>query len=423
MLLLTLFITVLLTFTSGQTVGSEIDQKELVLIKDYKAFFLNTCERLEKNVTVPNYLKGWQEKFQNKKKLHFINSNTNQEVEVNIVTRPRSRVTLRYTFYRKAEPELFISTSKNCNVGISRLIRRHKDGAIYSISTLSKDLKIEKSIETVNPAVPAMEPTSGIRVALIDTGINYLLPEITRNLARNSPTQLLGYDFEDGDELPFDIDFVGSPFFPRHHGTSVASVLIKEAPLVQIVPYRFPRKDPCLFKEIIADIAKLNIKVALMPMGSNDSKTWKCFYNAAKKYKGTLYIVSAGNENLNIDTEKTFPASLPLKNMLVISSSTIFGNLAKGSNFGKKNVDLIVNAEQLRVIDHRGVKSIASGSSFAVPRIGAMVARFLQYNPEASVEEIIRVLKRRAIPHEGNLIRFGWIPDPLDNYLFHIDSK
>ena len=67
MLLLTLFITVLLTFTSGQTVGSEIDQKELVLIKDYKAFFLNTCERLEKNVTVPNYLKGWQEKFQNKK--------------------------------------------------------------------------------------------------------------------------------------------------------------------------------------------------------------------------------------------------------------------------------------------------------------------------------------------------------------------
>ena len=423
MLLFALSTAFLLTFTNGQTLGSEIDQKELVLIKDYKAFFLNTCDKLEKNVALPNYLKGWQEKFQNKKKLHFISSNTNQEVEVNIVTRPPSRVTLRYTFYKKTKPELFLSTSKNCNVGIARLIRRDKNGTTYSISTLSKDLKIEKSIEAVNPAVPAIEPKNGIRVALIDTGINYLLPEITRNLARNSPTQLLGYDFEDGDELPFDIDFVGSPFFPRHHGTSVASVLIKEAPLVQIVPYRFPRKDPCLFKEIIADIAKLNIKVALMPMGSNDSETWKCFYNAAKKHKGTLYIVSAGNGNLNIDTDKTFPASLPLKNMLVISSSTIFGDLAKGSNFGKKNVDLIVNAEQVRVIDHRGVKSIASGSSFAVPRIGAMVVRFLQYNPGASVEDIIRILKRRAIPHEGNIIKFGWIPDPLDNYLFHIDSK
>ena len=158
-------------------------------------------------------------------------------------------------------------------------------------------------------------------------------------------------------------------------------------------------------------------------MGSRDIKTWECFYDEAKKQEEILFIVSAGNQNLNIDKESIFPASLPLKNMLVISSSTIFGNLANGSNFGPKNVDLIVHAEQIRVIDHRGVKSVASGSSFAVPRIGAMIARFLRFNPKSSIEEIIDILRRRAIFIDSNFVKLGWIPDPLDNYLFQMDSK
>ena len=59
--------------------------------------------------------------------------------------------------------------------------------------------------------------------------------------------------------------------------------------------------------------------------------------------------------------------------MFVISSSTLFGNLAKGSNFGSKSVDFLVNGEQLEVFDHRGVRSITSGSSYAAaPRIAAM---------------------------------------------------
>jgi hypothetical protein len=395
----------------------------LASINNYKNFFSNTCSKILENSTLPKQIAGWSKEAQDEKEIRFLDSTLDQEVHIRVVNRGRSQKTLRYTFYRNFDPELFLATDENCKISIARLIERNKNKNIKSISTLSKDLHKVQSIELLNPEVPAIEPKDGVQVALVDTGINYLLPEISKNIARQNPTQLLGYDFEDEDQLPFDVDFVGSPFFPRHHGTSVASILIKEAPFVQIVPYRFSRRNPCSFKDIIDDIGKLDINVALIPMGSKNFKTWKCFHEAAKKHKEILFVVSAGNSNINIDVDQIFPASLELKNILVVSSSTIFGNLAKGSNFGPNSVDLLVHAEQLRVIDHRGVKSIASGSSYAVPRIGAMIARFLTYNPEAKIGEIIEMLRKRAVPIEINLVKLGWIPDPLDDYLFHIDSK
>ena len=399
------------------------DSKLLASIKNYKSFFSDTCSKILKNSELQGEISGWSKQYQDKKEIRFLDATLDQEVHIRIVNRTRSSKTFRYTFYRNIHPELFLATDENCKISIARLIERNKNNSINSISTLSKNLHKVQTIELLNPKVPAITPTDGVKVALVDTGINYLLPEITKNIARKTPSQILGYDFEDGDQLPFDVDFVGSPFFPRHHGTSVASILIKEAPFVQIVPYRISRKNPCSFKDILEDIAKLDIKVVLIPMGSKNYKTWKCFHETAKINKEILFIVSAGNSNINIDVEQIFPASLKLKNIIVVSSSTIFGNLAKGSNFGPKTVDLLVHAEQLRVLDHRGVKSIASGSSFAVPRIGAMIARFLTFNPESKIGELIKMLENRAVPIETNLVKLGWIPDPLDDYLFYKDSK
>ena len=388
------------------------------IISNYKNFFLETCNTITEKEFIPNIVIGWNLKSKDNTRIHFIDSANKQEVQIVTNTRNKNQKNLKYTFYKDSKPELFLATRGLCIVNVARLIKRDSNGSIESISTLSADLLSEKLTEALNPEVPYLEPTTGIRVALIDTGINYLLPEITKNLAREKPSVLLGFDFEDGDKRPFDVDFVGSPFFPRHHGTSVASILIREAPNVQIVPYRFSRKNPCLFAKIIEDIARLDIKVALMPMGSQNIKTWQCFYDTAMKNKDILFIVSAGNQNKNIDTNQIYPASLPLENMLVISSGTIFGDLAKGSNFGSENVDLIVNAEQISVTDHRGVKSVASGSSYAVPRIGAMVVRFLALNPEASIDKIKDVLKKRAIQYKKSSVKIGWIPDPLDDYLF-----
>jgi hypothetical protein len=107
-----------------------------------------------------------------------------------------------------------------------------------------------------------------------------------------------------------------------------------------------------------------------------------------------------------------------LENILVISSSDISGDLANGSNFGKNTVDFLIPGEQIPVIDHRGVKTKASGSSFAVPRIVAMAVRYLSKKSNATINDIKSVLVARAIKNNQN-VKYGWIPDPLDDYLLH----
>ena len=50
-------------------------------------------------------------------------------------------------------------------------------------------------------------------LALVDTGVNYNLPIVQEHLASNSEGQLVGYDFWDDDDRPFDKDPRKNIFF------------------------------------------------------------------------------------------------------------------------------------------------------------------------------------------------------------------
>jgi hypothetical protein len=84
-------------------------------------------------------------------------------------------------------------------------------------------------------------------LALVDTGVNYNLPIVQEHLALNSEGQLIGYDFWDDDNRPFDKDPRKNIFFPLHHGTSVFSALTQNLGGLKIAIYRFPANDMCLF--------------------------------------------------------------------------------------------------------------------------------------------------------------------------------
>ena len=155
-----------------------------------------------------------------------------------------------------------------------------------------------------------------------------------------------------------------------------------------------------------------------MSMGSNSVDDWDCFYNSAKQHPHILFVVSAGNDGLNIDVRPVFPASFDLENMIVVTSSNLFGNLPPHSNYGKNTVDLMVPAEQVDVFDHRGVFTTTGGSSYAAPRVAALAARFLAKNPTSSSQDVIKFLESRAIKNGADVVKFGWIPDPSDDHKF-----
>ena len=326
---------------------------------------------------------------------------------------------IRFTFYNEnEEPLLLVNVDKKCNIMVSRLIQRDITGKIFSIDNLSSDLSKVKSSEYFNPTLEKQKPFKGIKVAIVDTGVNYNLDFIADKISRIDESNLTGYDFEDDDSLPYDIDTGRSVFFPMHHGTSVSSIILREAPMSELVVYRFPRSEMCKFENLIEHISVNKIKIVNLSMGSVNKDDWQCFYKAAKSNKNILFFVSAGNDGKNIDFEKIYPASFDLENIIVVTSSDISGNLAQGSNFGSVSVDFLIPGEQIPVIDHRGVKTNASGSSFAVPRVVAMAIRILSNNTNANILDIKSKLISRAI-RSNEKVKYGWIPDPLDNYLLN----
>ena len=323
-------------------------------------------------------------------------------------------------FERKGSPAAQIRAVPPCRIISARQFGTTPDGDRIIIS-YGPDLKFLGTEAQNPPFVMSVQPVGLPHeplLALVDTGVNYNLPMVQKNLAIDQDGQLIGYDFWDNDNRPFDKDPRRNAFFPLHHGTTVFSALSNELDDLKIAIYRFPAENMCLFSNLIDHAQIAGIKIINMSMGSYSRDDWICFYDGAKKHPNILFVISAGNDGFDIDFNPVFPASLDLENMVVVTSSDQFGRLPPQSNYGQVSVDLMVPAEKVDVFDHRGVYTTAGGSSYAEPRVAALAARYLRENTGASTADIIDFLKSRAINSRSSPVSFGWIPDPSDNFKF-----
>ncbi len=332
------------------------------------------------------------------------------------------RITIEYHRHVAADrtrPVMSAAMNAECAVLRAARIDYDPEGRAEALAGLGPDLRHEISRQALNPPIPPGKDSGGVAVAVIDTGVNYLLDFVARRLARDGSGRTLGFDYWDMDDRPFDVDTARSPFFPLHHGTAVASVLLREAPTVRIIPYRYPRPDLTRMADLVADADALGAVIAYMAMGSTKRADWDALAAAAASRPHMLFVVSAGNDGRDIDREPVYPAALRLPNFLVVTSADAFGRLAPGSNWGRNTVDVMAPGEQVPVIDHRGAEGKASGSSFAVPRVAALAARLSARNPEWRGPELKRAIVARARPsrfYDAPPVRHGWIPDPTDDF-------
>lgn len=296
------------------------------------------------------------------------------------------------------------------------------EGGPDRLVLLGPDLEREGLAEPLDLPVPAgpggaPDPAGdpgGILVAQVDAGVAYDLPAIAGRLARDAEGRALGYDWWDLDPRPYDGNPAGSPFFPARHGTEVASLLLAEAPAARLVPYRYPRPDMGRMAALVEAAAEAGAAVVALPMGSNARALWEAFLDAAAARPELLFVVSAGNDGRDIDARPVWPAAAELPNLLTVTSSELDGRLARGSNWGAKSVDLLVPAERLEVVDYRGRRHLASGSSFAVPRVAALAARLQARHPDWRAPELKAAILALAEPApEPDRVRHGWLRDPL----------
>jgi len=317
-------------------------------------------------------------------------------------------------------PAFFVQAGPGCATELGRAVaygppRLGKDGAPERLIHFAGEPLAETEAEELNPRVPDGADPGGVAVAAIDTGVNYLLPEIAARLARDEKGAILGADLYDEDGRPFDLDPLQGPLTPRRHGTATASILLAEAPKARLVPLRYPGRDPQAFARAVERIAEGPARIVLMPLGGYRAEDWRPFAEAAARFPDILFVLSAGNDGRDMDEFPVYPASFPNDNFLVVTSADPFGRLPRESNWGAEHVDIAVPGEQVPVIDHRGARGKASGSSYAAPRVAALAARFAAAHPDWDAGRIKAEIIGRAIPlpRGGDRpLRHGWLPDP-----------
>jgi hypothetical protein len=312
------------------------------------------------------------------------------------------------------DPVLWAAAGPQCQVQAARVLRYGARGMATELLHLGEDLTRVTAREPLNPAVPTGTDPGGVRVALVDSGVNYQLTGIASRLARDPGGRLVGYDFWDLDDRPFDANPAASAFFPQRHGTKTASLLLREAPAAALVPYRYPRSNMSRMADLVAHAARHGVRIVAMPLGSSKKSEWKVFADAAAEHPDMLFIASAGNGGRNIDMYPVYPAALRLANMLTVSSADQWGLPAPGVNWGTTTVDLLTPAEQQRVTAFDGSESLASGSSYAVARIAALAARLAGQRRELDARQLKQAILDRV--HASGLTEYvlhGYLPDPL----------
>jgi len=325
------------------------------------------------------------------------------------------------------DPLVLVSVDADCDLQVARRINYSEQGQAINIDTLDAALEPKGESDWLNPPLelldrkpdkPLKQPDDAtpVRVGMVDSGVNYRLPEINRRLALDAEGQLVGYDFWDMDDLPYDAHPVNSGFFLQRHGTRTASLLLREAPEVELVPYRYPRPDMSRMQALVEHAAENQVTILGMPLGSNRLEDWGNFERAARAHPGILFIVSAGNDGRDIDERPVYPAALDLDNLVVVTSADDFVQPAERTNWGRVSVDYLVPAERLSALDYSGRETRVSGSSYAVSRLTALAARLKMKHRQWRATDIKRELRSRygnSSPGAGDWVSIGYIADPL----------
>ena len=310
-------------------------------------------------------------------------------------------------------PEVLAIVDHRCALRSARRLHYDLDGVAEWLEELDDALQPSGHRHPLNPPVPAHADPGGLSVALVDTGVNYLLPEINSRLARDSDGTLVGYDFWDLDERPFDIHPLRSAFFPDHHGTATASIVLSEAPVVRLLPYRYPRPDMIRLGALIEHAASHGARIVNLSLASFDRAEWRAFEQAAARHPEILFVVAAGNNDRDIDRRPVYPAALTLDNLIAVTAARANGHLARGVNWGPSAVDLMVETEGIVALSFDGYETPVAGSSYATARVTALAACLLAAHPDWSVAALReRIFALAAALAAAGYVARGFIPDP-----------
>jgi thermitase len=239
-------------------------------------------------------------------------------------------------------------------------------GNPISVNTFSENVASWQLIKLAEGQGLTKNLGAGVKVAVIDTGIDLTHPAFNGRLAPMSDWK----DFVDGDPIPQEV--AGTNY---GHGTSVAGIVLQVAPKATILPLRVlasnGQGDTDKVVQAINWALDRGAKVINLSLGgtSPDPALESMLRFAASK--GVFVITSSGNTG---DEAVTVPATYANQSNNIFSVGSVGTSGAKSvfSTYGA--LELLAPGERIWGPAPGGQRSYWSGTSMAAPVVSGILA-------------------------------------------------
>jgi subtilisin family serine protease len=275
------------------------------------------------------------------------------------------------------------------------------------------------------PQAHAVSQGTGVRVAVLDTGIDATHPVFAGRL-------LPGFDFVDFDHDPSEVESTGSPAFG--HGTHVAGLVALAAPAAKIMPLRVldaqgagnawvlaeamlyavdPDANPAtddgahvinmslgsvdrtqLFDAMVR-IAGCDLTALTDPLGGFTDPGYNGDRQRCGAFDGAVVIAAAGNDASK--QVRQYPAAEGAYALLPVTASTEDGRLAAFANFGSW-VDVAAPGDGITSAVPGARFATWSGTSMAAPLTAGVAALVRSHEPDLSPRDVVRRIERNTAP-------------------------
>lgn len=258
-------------------------------------------------------------------------------------------------------------------------------------------------------------------VAVIDTGVDYTIPDLAPNMWTNDAElngqpgvdddnngfidDIYGYDFANND---------GDPKDDHGHGSHCSGTIgangndgvgiVGVAWNVRIMGIKFltATGGGTLANAIKSIDYATQMGAHIMSNswgGGGFSQELKASIERARD-AGILFTAAAGNSTSNNDQSPTYPATYEVDNIISVAAIDNNGRLASFSSFGKRTVHVAAPGVNVLSTTPAGYKSW-SGTSMATPHVSGVAALVLSKEPEITMADLRERLISRVSPVSG----------------------
>ena len=249
-------------------------------------------------------------------------------------------------------------------------------------------------------AVKAWAITRGdsrVKIAVIDTGIDYTHPDLAANMRKNPGEvpgngidddnngyvdDVYGYDFANNDGDPMDDNkhgshCAGSIGAVHNNKVGVAGVMSQ----VSLVAVKFLTGggfgSTANAIRSIDYATKIGVHVMSNSWGGGGySKALEESIALAAK-KGIVFVAAAGNSRQDMDSRPSYPASYQLPNVIAVAAHDSSGKQASFSNYGRTSVHVAAPGVSVLSSIPGGKYASFSGTSMATPHVSGVVGLIL----------------------------------------------